>query len=121
MSDHLNVLALLDPPQDPRTVVQEWSHQAGREGRSNSKDPAEVIAARQERHGLLAALETFIALDKQTGNKHGQGLRYLFALHVEGKSAETLAVRENTTPEHIQNKVQETCAALRPALRAMMG
>ncbi|HEY0902070.1 MAG TPA: hypothetical protein VGD95_08100 [Micavibrio sp.] len=104
---------------DPQMLLEEWRAEVNHD-HDPDHDPADIIAAAQDRQAQLAALETFMTLDKVSGNKYGKGLRYLFALHVEGESAAEIAARENTTPEIIEKAVKDTCAVLRPVLGSLL-
>lgn len=99
----------------PSAVLAQW--RAENDSRpAASSDPAEILAARDERLQRLAAIDTFMAIDRMTGMKYAKGIRYLFAMHVDGQSADDIAQHENTTAEKIHKAAKDACAALRPAL-----
>ncbi len=113
------LLGLHHPRADPQVIMDQWRSETIHCDDLN-KDPADILADQQERDARFAALETFITLDKITGNKYGNGLRYLFAIHAGGQSVDALAQSEKTTPEKIQKALKDTCDVLRPVLGSLL-
>lgn len=108
-----------DPDYEPSALLAQWRNQTPSLAQSGT-DPADIICEREQRAERLAALQTFVTLDKLSGNKYGQGLRYLFALHIGGQSAEDIARLEGSTTEKINQIVRDTCQAMRPVLAPLL-
>lgn len=75
-------------------------------------DPADAMAHRQS----IVALEAITAMNKASGGKYADGIRYLFAMCEKGLSAAEIAEQENKTPTQVQKAMKRACDALRPVL-----
>lgn len=99
----------------PSAVLAQWRAQAD-SSRASNDDPSAILEKRDAHMQRLAALEAFMAIDRMRGLKYAKGISYLFAMHVDGQSADDIARAEKTTPEKIYKAAKDAGAALRPVL-----
>lgn len=103
---------LKDPSLDPFLVLDEWEEEQTA-SIPLSEDPAAILEAREEAASRRAAIAAFLVIDNVTGQKYGKGIRYLFAVLVQGQDPADIAQREKITPEQLQKDMDDACLALR--------